>query len=62
MKRQELKIDKSAMAHVAEDAEALRDTPPPVFLGKSRQAIENKGWESEKERQEIPRVRKLLRS
>jgi hypothetical protein len=62
MKRKELKIDKSAMAHVAEDAEVLRDTHPPVFLGKRLQAIENKGWGSEKERQEISRVGNLLRS
>ncbi len=36
--------------------------PPPVFCKKSPQAIENKGWGSEKERQEISRVRKLLRN
>jgi len=53
MKRQELKIDKSAMAHAAEDAGCRGGTTPPVFCKKSPQAIENKGWESEKERQEI---------
>ena len=35
--------------------------PPPVFCKKSPQAIENKGWGPEKERQEISRVGKLLR-
>ena len=35
---------------------------PPVFLSKSAQAVENKGSEREKERQERLRVRKLLRS
>ena len=35
--------------------------PPPVFCKKSPQAIENKGWGWEKERQEISRVGKLLR-
>ena len=35
--------------------------PPPVFLAKSAQAIENKGWRCEKLAQESLRVRKLLR-
>ncbi len=39
------------------DAEVL-DTPPPVFCKKSAEVIENKGRESEKERQESLRVRK----
>src|SRR6266404_7755429 len=34
--------------------------PPPVFWQKSLQADENKGSESEKERQEKPRVRNTL--
>ena len=50
------------MAHGAEDAELSRDTPPPVFLEKRLQAIEKKGWRSEKERQEISRGGKLLRN
>ena len=29
-----------------------RGTPPPVFLQKSVQAIEKKGWELQEERQE----------
>ena len=33
--------------------------PPPVFLSKSAQAIENKGSAWEKEAQESSRVRKL---
>jgi hypothetical protein len=37
------------------------DTPPPVFLSKSAQAIEKKGQGLKKERQESLRVRKLLR-
>jgi hypothetical protein len=36
--------------------------PPPVFLSKSAQAIENKRWECEKERQERKRVRKPLKT
>ena len=32
--------------------------PPRVFLSKSAQAIENTGWECEKESQESLRVRK----
>src|SRR5579859_4891917 len=32
--------------------------PPPVFLRKSAEVIENKGQESEKERQESSRARK----
>src|SRR5258705_96198 len=35
-------------------------TPPPVFCTKSPQAIEKKGRESQKERQERKRVRKRL--
>jgi hypothetical protein len=61
MKRQELKIDKSAMAHAAEDAEVSRRYHTPVFLEKRLQAIENKERRSEKERQEISRGAKLLR-
>ena len=62
MKRQELKIDKSAMAHAAEECGVGAEIPhPPVFLGKRLQAIENKGWGAEKERQEISRGAKLLR-
>src|SRR5579864_9061139 len=34
--------------------------PPPVFWQKSLQAIENKGWESKKERQERQRGGKSL--
>ena len=38
------------------------DTPtPPGILQKSPQTIENKGKESEKERQERKRVRKYLK-
>ena len=37
-----------------------RHPHPPVFWQKSLQADENKGSESEKERQEKPRVRKSL--
>ena len=37
------------------------DTPPRVFCGKRLQAIEKKGRECEKERQEISRGGKLLR-
>src|SRR5258705_9414986 len=37
-----------------------RGTPPPMFWQKSLQPDENKGSESEKERQEKPRVRKSL--
>jgi len=36
--------------------------PPPVFLSKSAQAIENKGSEWEKKLQESLRVRKLLKA
>jgi hypothetical protein len=36
--------------------------PPPVFLSKSAEAIENEGLECEKERQESSRVRKLLKT
>ena len=36
-------------------------TPPPVFLTKSAQAIENKGRQREELAQESLRVRKLLR-
>ena len=38
-----------------------RGMPPRVFCKKSPQAIENKRWESEKERKERKRVRKLLK-
>ena len=37
-----------------------RDTPPRVFWKKSAQAIENKGRESKKERQEVLRGGKSL--
>jgi hypothetical protein len=64
MKRQDLKIDKSAMAHGGEDAEVSRGYPgyphPRYFCEKRLEAIENKGRRLEKERQEISRVRKLL--
>ena len=40
------------------ECEACVGTPPPVFCTKSRQIIEKKGRESEKERQESSRVRK----
>ena len=36
--------------------------PPPVFLSKSAQAIENKRLKCEKELQETLRVRKLLKT
>jgi len=36
-------------------------TPPPCFLQKSPQAIENKGEGLQKERQESSRVRKRLK-
>jgi hypothetical protein len=36
--------------------------PPPVFLSKSAQSIENKGSAREKERQERKRVRKWLKT
>jgi hypothetical protein len=41
--------------------ESGRGMPPPVFLSKSAQAIENKGSESEKKLQESLRVRKPLK-
>src|SRR5260221_14404999 len=39
-----------------------RDTPPRVFLQKSRQAIENKRRKCAKERKERKRVRKRLKT
>jgi len=41
---------------------ARRGTPPPGILQKSPQAIENKGNECQKERQEKPRARKPLKT
>ncbi len=38
-----------------------RDTPPPVFLQKSPQTIENKGRGCEKERQESSRAGKRMK-
>jgi hypothetical protein len=35
---------------------SCRGIPPPVFLQKSAEVIENKGWESENERQESLRA------
>jgi hypothetical protein len=48
----------------AVDVEGLAfalDTPPPGILQKSAQAIENKGWRSKKERQEVLRGGKFLK-
>ena len=45
----------------AQETKSWRDMPPPVFLSKSAQAIENKRLECEKERQERKRVCKPLK-
>jgi hypothetical protein len=45
------------------DVKEMRDgTPPRVFWGKRLQAIEKKGGESKKERQEISRGGKFLKN
>ena len=50
------------MAYAAEERGVGAEIPhPPVFSEKRLQAIENKGWGSEKEGQEISRGAKLLR-
>jgi len=46
----------------AQETKCCCDMPPPVFLSKSAQAIENKRLECEKERQESLRVRKPLKT
>ena len=46
----------------AQETKSWRDMPPPVFLSKSAQAIENKRWEREKEAQERKRARKPLKT
>jgi hypothetical protein len=48
MKRQELKIDKSAMAHVAEDAEVLRDTRPQYFWERGCKLLKTKDGDRRK--------------
>jgi hypothetical protein len=54
-------VDCSALYLIAwEPRDADEGMPSPVFCKKSPQAIENKGWGWEKERQEISRVGKLL--
>ncbi len=55
---------RDGIGNSAMDVEGLAfglDTPPPVFWGKRLQAIEKKGGESKKERQEISRGGKLLK-
>ena len=59
-KRNALSVGNDVCARKPRDAD--EGMPPPVFCKKSPQAIENKGWGSEKERQEISRVGKTLRN
>ena len=56
---------RDGIGNSAMDVEGLAfglDTPPRVFWGKRLQAIEKKGGESKKERQEISRGGKLLKN
>jgi len=62
MKRKELKIDKVRWRTARRTRSCRGIAHPPVFLEKRLQAIEKKGWGSEKERQEISRGGKLFRN